>query len=333
MQEHGLDQTMKMLRYFLAFSLNAASALSFAATNGLDSNFGTGGAVLLGPTPVTEQSIERIYSIVVQNDGKLIVGGRSVLTSGDGLGTLVPAVGRLNADGSWDTTFADHGLFLLPYGTASAPMGGKIDNIARMSDGSVLAEGGASIDGGSIYSTCTLLFKLDSSGALDADFGSDQTGSFCFDFGPSSTRHGHFSGLQIDSDDSFYVTAPTTLDHGAVAHFDSEGVLESGYGVSGVAALPTGVFTSLLNQQADGLLLVTGIELLGSTIDDQMAVVRLQTDGSIDTSYGDEGVFTTDTQTDAIVSPNWSVIDSKGRLLISDNDYDGIDYLQYRFFR
>ena len=278
----------------LTLAILSLTSTSFAATNGIDATFGSGGAVLIGPTPTSNLVLNDIRGIAFQSDGKIIVAGRSIATSGTYVGHIQAAIGRLDADGSWDTTFADHGLFVLPAGSAATPMGGEIKHVAVLSDGSVLGEGGSHHDSfGPLWDTCIVLLKLDSQGA-PADFGPAHSGSFCYDLSPTpSSRPSDADGLAVNADGSFYVTSVTTLTHGAVAHFDAGGSLVSGYGTAGVVDLPDQVFTFILTPSPDGGLFATGGQYSGGT-NSKIAVVKLRSDGTIDTGYGDNGVFFND---------------------------------------
>src|ERR1700744_3653033 len=89
------------------------SHLAIAGSSGLDRNFGSGGALLVGPTPQSGLGIT-IKAITPLPDGTFLVGVRSQADPPHPTAELA-AVGHLNADGSWDTTFGDHGLFALPY--------------------------------------------------------------------------------------------------------------------------------------------------------------------------------------------------------------------------
>lgn len=306
------------------------TATADAGTNGLDTSFGTGGVVLLGPTPNSGIKFEPRTGIAIQDDGKIVLGGRILNSSDPGAGYTLPAVGRLNHDGGWDTTFGDHGVFVLPYATAAALNGGEFHEIRILSDQTILAAGGTftGIDG-SEFNTCVLLTKLTGSGNPDVTFAADHTGSFCFDFAPNLTGSSwpfHYEGVLIGSGDSIYLTMPyTNLSHGAVAHFDSTGTLINGYGTDGMAALGDGVVATMLqpSASANGLLAVGGTNM-------DVRVTRFDGTGTIDMGYGTDGVAIFNSQ--PLVSPIQSEIDPQQRLVIADND-ENEGSLPYRIAR
>ena len=306
----------------LGLSCHAASA----GTNGLDSTFGSGGVVLLTPTPTSHLTMS-IYAIAVADDGKIIVGGRSADS------TPQPAIGRLNSDGSWDTTFGDHGIFVLPVdASGNVPSGGEIRHVYALSNNGILASGGSYSNGSFQFSTCVLLMKLDSSGALNTAFTGD--GVQCFNFGQPSSRNGNFEGIVVAASDWFYLTAPTTLSHGAVARFDSDGDLIPTFGTGGIAALPDTMFTDLLTVDNNGQLLAVG-EYNGMSYT-EIATVHLDaSSGELDSSYGASGVFRADYQQLGYVNPVAVAVDSAGRLVIADNDlaHDTLELQPYQFYR
>jgi uncharacterized delta-60 repeat protein len=327
-KEHTVRSAISLMLFAMMATGSAAPAI--AATNGLDAQFGTGGFVLLGQTPTSGLRISRITALVALSDGKLLIGGGAPDDSGLGAGTILAGIGRLNADGSWDTSFGDHGLFVLPYGSTSAPFGGIVNHLALMSDGGIIASGGiyTSFPFYNGFDTCSLLIKLSSTGTLDSGFASDHSGSFCFEFAPNSYNHhptGHYEGLQVDSDDTIYLTTPTTnLDNGAVARFDASGALVSAWGSNGIAAFPPGdIFGSVLQIQPDHKVIVTAAQVLAGTpsFTDTIATVRIDISGISDGTYGTSGKFDFPIYNGAGTSPVTSAFDNSGRLLIASNDF------------
>lgn len=313
--------------------LVAVAINCMAATNGIDNRFGTAGIVSLGPSPVSGLQFFRIYALSVQTDGKILVAGRGRDSSNTAF--AVPAVARLNPDGSWDTTFASNGMFILPAGSAAAPLGGKFDNVRLFSGGSILVSGGAySSSGLPDYQGCTVLTKLTDTGVLDTAFAPDHSGSFCFAFALPriDTYYVHVDGMVIDSDDTFYLTSPeTNRFSGAVAHLDQTGALVPTFGFLGIAQVPR-IYANLLQLLPDRTTLVAGTYSESSTVR-RTASSHLDLAGNIDGSYGVDGIFA-NAQSAEETGPVWAAIDAQGGLLISDDDLDsGATYQNYRFIR
>lgn len=291
----------------------------FAATNGLDASFGMRGIKLIGPTPTSGIAMTRISTLKVLDDGSIVLGGY-VWGSSDP--APQPAIGRLDADGNWDTSFADHGLFVLPYGADSAPYGGRIHSVDVFSDGSVLATGGIHQFGGYYYS-CTLLIKLTPTGALASGFAPDKSGSYCFDFAPPPANTywtNHSDGVKIDSDDTFFLTSiETNLSVGAVAHLDSSGILVNTYATNGIAGLPVGVHSVSLDLLPGHEVLACGIYVSISG-EQGFGAARLLDGGDVDMAYGVDGAASIDVQQSAVGIIN-GARDAKDRLLLSSYAY------------
>lgn len=271
------------------------------ATNGLDAKFGSGGIVTLGQTPTSALTIHRIRAVTVDSAGRILVGGMFIDNSVQSSFNDIPAVGRLDAQGNWDTTFGDHGVFVLPYGASSAPYGGSVDRIAVLSDDGVLVSGTSFRDGfGRIgpVNSCTLLVKLTGTGALDTTFAADHSGSMCFDFAPPGDSQWlyHADAIAARPDDSFYLTTPDTnivgddpsLLIGAVARFDKNGGLDSGFGSGGIVQLGGLGAYHLLAMPNGGVLAAGGSSIFAATL--------LNDSGVPDAGYGVDGVAVFDPQ-------------------------------------
>src|SRR5678815_1161965 len=321
------------MKYFGLLLLLAASAGTYssalAATNGLDVTFGSNGIALLGPTPTSGVSMTRIRALKVLDDGRVVIGG---YVWGPMDIAPQPAIGRLDAGGNWDASFADHGLFVLPYGSDSAPYGGRILNVDVFSDGSILGTGGINQLGGYYYS-CTLLIKLTATGALADGFAPDKSGSYCFDFAPPPSNtywFNHFDGVKVDSDDTFFLTSTATnLPEGAVAHLDASGTLVNTYATNGITGLPVGVYALLLDVLPGHEVLASGVYAeVGSQ---GFGAAKLDASGEVDLTYGANGIASADVQQSAYVGIMHAARDSQDRLLMSSaSAKSGEDASPYR---
>jgi uncharacterized delta-60 repeat protein len=311
-------------------SLCFFSGFANAGTNGLDRTFGSGGILRIGPTPVSGIVLSGVRALHVQDDGKILVGGYVYAPP------ELPALGRLTADGQWDTTFADHGVFVLPDGAEAAPYGGRINALAVFSTGDVLAAGGAHSSDRFDYNGCTLLIKLTSVGALDSTFAPDKSGSYCFDFAPPSPGNywtSHWDDLRVDDDGTFFLTAiSTNLNRGAVAHFDSNGTLVNTYGTNGIAGLPDGFFSARVELLPGHRALVAGIVATDTSEGLGASIADLQ--GDVDLSYGTGGVGSLDVRDSTYYGLVYSAHDAQERLLLSSgSSTSGEDDSPYRLAR
>ncbi len=117
---------------------NAAFAVARFDSNGtIDTTFGTHGTVRAyitgGDSPYGRSDIG--YSIAIQTDGKLVVGGTS--------GILAPsfAVARFNSDGTMDTTFGTNGTVTTNTFSTDQDIDDEIHSVAIQTDGKIVAAG------------------------------------------------------------------------------------------------------------------------------------------------------------------------------------------------
>lgn len=108
---------------------------------------------------------ENIYTIAVQQDGKIIVGGNFTMFNNQYVNRIV----RLNADGSIDSTFN--------IGSGFSGGGSSVNSVALQSDGKIIAAGTFTKYNGQ---TRNRIVRLNTDGTLDTTFtiGSGFNGSF-----------------------------------------------------------------------------------------------------------------------------------------------------------
>lgn len=251
----------------------------------LDASFGTGGRV----TTAIGNGADKAYALLLQPDGKIVLGG----DSSQGANGKDFALVRYNADGTLDASFGNGGKVITPIGAqgASESIYGlalqTVNGAARL-----VAVGG---EGDFIAAA----YRAD--GSLDAGFG---TGGIV---------KGLF-GTVVGAARSVVVTAANQLvlaghrDHDfAAVRLLANGSLDASFGTAGrvVHALSADNWdeATALVQQADGKLLLGGWVYVGAGSSADTVLLRLNADGSRDASFGPGGVRTTavatGTRTDA----------------------------------
>lgn len=125
----------------------------------LDSTFDEDGMVETNPTPYGERPVR----VLLQPDGKIIVGGTSVYDPYPYIGFTILHLARYNTDGSLDSTFGADGIvsFEPPDSDES-----YITDVALFDDGKILV-------GGAVYSSDFIpaSWRFTSSGEFDSSFG------------------------------------------------------------------------------------------------------------------------------------------------------------------
>ena len=100
------------------------------------------------------------YSVAIQDDGKIVLGGKSSLE-----GNTEFAIVRYNPDGSLDTTFDDDGIVTTYLGIGPI----VFEDMALQNDGKIVAVGGT-FNGSNFDVT---IARYNSNGSLDSTFDSD----------------------------------------------------------------------------------------------------------------------------------------------------------------
>ncbi len=289
-----------------------------------DTSFGIGGSVVLDIANGNNVA----NAIVVQSDGKLIIGGLANVS-----GNVQLMAARFNSDGSLDASFAASGIFLYDF-TGSSD---SVDAIHVTDNGQILLTG-------CIQSTRDyVLLRLNSDGSLDttlagtgyvqthiqggdrghtltvqpdgkilvagiSDISGDPRGSvvrynvdgsldttfgtggtFALSLAPGEER---IQGISVLSDGKILLAGRMNnadLDF-AVMRLTSNGVLDTTFGTGGYQAFDLGGsdFARSMTVLPDGKIVLVGDSLIGS--DSDSVALRLNADGTIDNSFGTGGV-------------------------------------------
>lgn len=275
--------------------------LKFTNTGTLDDSFGDGGVVAM-PYNILKSTLSCFIDI--QNDGKIVVAGTKYISETE----TDLYIGRLNADGSTDNTFAGDGFYEFSYGFEDNMADVKVDEA-----GNVFACYSTDLD----YIN---VIKFKSDGTIDDAYGSDGIYSEEIDedgyslsememiLSPTSKIYisGQFSSAGFNRDFQWSVTSGGEHDKffgaGADQHFG--GWLHYDH--------------ASLFEQNDGKLVVcagtiaTTAELGGRSI----YIFRFNSDGSFDNSFGDEGIYFSSTDLPEYFWLEGAINDNLGRILV-----------------
>lgn len=233
----------------------------------LDKSFGGTGEVS-GPSV-------RVRAVAVEPDGKVLAAG----TSGNHF-----AIARFNTDGSRDSSFGSRGV-----ATTSITSKGvdEIFAIGLQADGKIVVAGSTSPANSSTRDL--VVARYNANGSLDSSFG---TGGKALDQLATSPRAGggtYGMGLAIDNaTGAIVVQAADPSNRLMVVRYTSGGQLDSTFAGTGHETLPTLYSSSAVGiQPADHRIVVAG------SAGGVQAVARLNSDGSLDNSFGANGIETT----------------------------------------
>jgi uncharacterized delta-60 repeat protein len=249
---------------------------AWAADGDLDTSFDTDGKQTTAIGPRSSEA----NSVVVQNDGKIVVAGYSQNGSNDDF-----AVIRYNTDGSLDTTFSGDGKQTTNIGSGND----AARSVVVQSDGKIVAAGYATIAGARQFA----VVRYNTDGSLDTSFSGDGIQTTAIDYQDEA-----FS-IVLQSDNKIvvagYSDTVATLKNFAVVRYNTDGSLDTTFSGDGKQTTSIGSGNDVAYSvvlQSNGKIVAAGYSRTGSN--DGFAVVRYNTDGSLDTTFDSDGKQTTD---------------------------------------
>ncbi|WP_264520661.1 T9SS type A sorting domain-containing protein [Flavobacterium sp. N1994] len=241
------------------------SIISFSQT--LDPTFGTNGGIVLNQFS-TSNTDEWVTSAALQTDGNIIVVGRTAdQFAANGF------ISRVFPTGSLDTSFNNYGY---------RSFSNVLEAVTIQSDGKILVAGGS-------YVT-----RLNSDGSFDSSFNS--TGYIYLDSNGNSMTIKTLSMLSNGKIIATgYVSNGTDTDF-AIIRLNSNGTIDTFFDLDGVTTLPLSGSNEILfatKIQTDGKIVVAGRRQVTTGTD--YIISRFNTIGSLDTSFGTNGIVTSTT--------------------------------------
>lgn len=254
----------QFLLLFLLFALNGVA-------QSLDPTFGVNGIVNSQFSNVP--SSDSCSASAIQPDGKIIVCGTSQTPN-----TTGRFIARLNTDGTLDTSFSTIGYKYLSLGNSQG-----IEKIRLLSNGKII-----------LCSQLSIL-KLNADGSYDTTFGTNGTTSASFS--PSDPIINKSMALQSDGK---IITVGCSWSNSnrdfVLVRYNVNGSIDTTYGTNGIAQIDLGTnFDSAFDvaAQTDDKMIVTGhTASTSASTSPNMVTIRVNTDGSLNTSFGISGKVT-----------------------------------------
>lgn len=279
------------------------SLVRLNADGSLDTAFSQGGVDLVPARIDSESDTDLVMA--VQTDGKVV----SAQSGGDGL-----VVQRFNTDGSLDSTFGATGRVTLAlpddYDSGVA--------LTANADGTLYV----SLRGGNVAT----LTQLDGNGRLVESFG--ESGRLTLNPTGDDYINGNIS-TSVQADGSvvlgnwLYVggyDAPSGVHVAgdpvyALQRLTADGAVDTRFGDNGVVYIDESLISTYraeLTVQADGKILLVGPSYTSFTSN----VLRFNTDGSFDSSFGTDGIVSFDLLADGFDTPGSVVVQPDGKILV-----------------
>ncbi len=303
----------KIVVYGYSFSggLGRDLVARVSSDGSIDTAFGTNGMVVNLP-PYQDQAFgaARLFAATQQPNKDLLFGGSNA--TGAGTWFLM----QLASTGALDPTMGDGGFADQTPTTTGFPTGAVLQSNQQI------------LLFGEFYDTVSGQYvgrwgieRYSSGGVLDTTYGTH--GVVKVDVGAGLGGSGIEVG-HIDTTDRLTVASGGATDAGAffaAARFDQGGQLDFAFNSAKLQMIPLGSGTSDVSS-----LLVDATErfiLVGSSPLNEAAVVRLNVDGSLDTTCGNHGVATAPTTGLSGYPPVVATLDAQGRLLIAGQGANG----------
>ena len=260
---------------------NDFAMVRYNSDGSLDSKFGSSGIV----TTDIGGSADVAHSVAIQKDGKIVVAGWSNSSGWDF------AIVRYNSDGTLDGSFGSGGI-------VTTDIENSIDgaySIAIQNDGKIVAAGssGTRSDGSD---NDFAIVRYNTNGGIDNSFGSDGKVTT-----PVGSRADSAYSVTIQ-DNGKIVAAGTSFNDGgnydfAIVRYNSNGGLDTSFVGDGKVTTNIGGYTDIARSvaiQKDGKIVAVGKSANDSWTDFDFAIVRYNSDGTLDGSFGSDGIVTTD---------------------------------------
>lgn len=257
----------------------------------LDTSFGTNGKTT---TPISGDDFA--YGVVIQDSGKIVIAGSSRRgTSGSNTSTTLV---RYDANGVIDNSFGSNGngIVTSPYQTKNVA-----NAIIKTSDNKLVTAGSATSAVPAI--TLVQVLRYTEDGILDGTFGS--AGVANYGLGATAEAYGilsqyddqcanPLSTLVAERCDKKLVVAGKTGNDFMYMRLTPNGQLDTSFGSYGKVQVSIHAGIDKANsiiQQSDGKLVAAGATDSddSNATNNEFALVRLNTDGSLDTGFGNGG--------------------------------------------
>jgi uncharacterized delta-60 repeat protein len=311
-------------QYRIVFSLSR-----FNTNGSIDNSFNGNGSI---NTSFNNSGYsDRGYAIALQPDGKIVqVGGTTiwhVMSFQDSLDEF--ALVRYNANGTLDNSFGNGGkVTTLVYDDFSQAYA-----VSIQPDGKIIAGGGA----GSLSAApaCFAMVRYNTDGTIDTSFGAKGRVITFFGAGDSTGinyENDQAQAMALQPDGKIILAGNSELGsdtYGVLrfARYNSNGTLDSSFGIGGKVATPCSAIIYSICLQQDGKIILAG---LGSSNPDECFLSRFNTNGSVDSSFGKNGFVFLSLNNSGFSELNMATMQGDGKIVAAGySDVKGMIVLRF----
>ncbi|MDF1676390.1 MAG: hypothetical protein P1U44_11805, partial [Vicingaceae bacterium] len=299
-----------MKHFFYTFFLFFFPACLAAQDGTIDSTFGVNGIVV---TDINGFNSSANYSSI-QSDGKIILTGSIDNISNQDFATV-----RYNNNGTLDNSFGQNGIVI----TDINGFNDIATSSAVQSDGKIIISG-FSVNGND---NDFVLVRYNTNGSIDNSFGIN--GKVITPIGSS---HDNARSMVIQSDDKIVLAGSSNngSDYDfAIVRYKNNGNLDSTFGVNGIVLTDIGNrhnYANYILMDSSNNFIVVGSAnngLFNSTQTlafSDIALSRYQNNGSLDSTFGINGIITTQGMQN-VSSAKCAIIQQSGKILVSGETF------------
>lgn len=257
----------------------------YTSSGSLDSSFGVNGCqtTILGDNAVA-------YGVALDASGNIVVVGSSLLA-----GVSSIALTRYTSSGLLDTTFGTNGIVLTGINSGCSGYA-----LLVQSDGKIVVTGSV-LKNNDVWIP---LVRYNTNGSLDTSFGTN--GVTVIEIEDCAIGYS-----LVQQPDGKFVIGGFAEGNGFVVRCNNNGTIDTTFNGTGGGSIQVGLssFIRGIGLQSTGKIVVSGYS------NGQCMIARLNSDGTLDTTFGDAGI-TTNTFSSYNISLDLSV-DSTDRILIA----------------
>jgi len=291
---------MKPITYV---TISMLMLMNSALSQTLDTTFGTNGIVV---TDLTTQ-VDAVGDLVVRDNGKIVASG---------IGGSFITLAQYLTDGTLDNSFGTSGKLITNY--RSGFMNGAFSPIAIQTDGKILLCVNNNIQNVNNF----VLARYDASGtSLDTTFGTN-----------GIVNNNQFNGFGnarniIDMDllpNGKIIVTVNAYNSILLYRFNSNGTLDLTFGLYGISTITVPLDYTYFHPIAASINANGTIALLTNITDPlysdiNYAVVQLNSDGIINTNFGNNGIVIGDLGTTQQDNPTNIRLQNNGKIIVSGN--------------
>ncbi|MBK8245085.1 MAG: hypothetical protein IPK88_16785 [Saprospiraceae bacterium] len=222
------------------------------------------------------------YDLAQQPDGKILMTGIVSLPNFERKAGIV----RLNTNGTLDSTFGTNGISISSF----IHKGEDSRAILVQKDGKIIISGSISFSTPSFTTECAL-FRYNSDGTIDQSFGTSGIAT-------AKVPNGYYPSFAIQQFDNKIISGGYLLGNNTdvyMLRFNSDGTLDNSFGINGKVQTDFNSedeYAYKIALQSDNkILIVAGIR---NATGSDFGILRYNTDGSLDNTFGFNGKVVTD---------------------------------------